>query len=567
MKVSVSRAKVRSALERCDPDFATKFKEENPKLDDNGNMSFDLNVAPKELIDQLMLDIGLPKGVRGKIVAFRAGPTSVMDMPVKTVREAFDVLTTLMPKTKNGYTNTSVLNLEVQLGGRWYPAAGDCTISQAYHSGETYVSIEAVTYVGTESVKFSGWVSAHDFKDDQASEVLDGGPAAPKTTTVRELLSKFSMRPRKIDDAFHAARCARAKELNDSTGRVIDAIGDGLFHNTRYWWSAGLEPISIGSKIAPSVCVVDADLERGDGNTSYNRRDLSVIAHPSPFIRAFCLASKKYVYIDIDDVQEHKFDENALGKLILPEEIGELMNALFSVEASDLFGDLLADKHGGMIICAAGPTGTGKTMTAECFSQHSKRPLYSIALAELGTDINSMEQKLQNIFTRAKRWNAVLLLDEADILFAKRDNDLERAAIVGIFLRLLDYHSGFLFITTNRPETIDEAFAGRITITVVYPKHDVQTRMKVWTNMLSAAGLDPTGIDIEGIAQIDLNGRQVRNAVRLLRVLYGKNIDTTKVHRVAKLASREVNVTNGSNGRSKRPLTLEELAGNRIGPG
>src|SRR5690348_1764601 len=35
-------------------------------------------------------------------------------------------------------------------------------------------------------------------------------------------------------------------------------------------------------------------------------------------------------------------------------------------------------------------------------------------------------------------------------------NDILRNAMVGIFLRLLEYHQGVLFLTTNRVECLDE---------------------------------------------------------------------------------------------------------------
>ena len=57
----------------------------------------------------------------------------------------------------------------------------------------------------------------------------------------------------------------------------------------------------------------------------------------------------------------------------------------------------------------------------------------------------------------------MLLLDEADVFLEKRDlRDVHRNAMVSIFLRLLEYHSGIMFLTTNRLETIDSAFDSRV---------------------------------------------------------------------------------------------------------
>jgi hypothetical protein len=44
----------------------------------------------------------------------------------------------------------------------------------------------------------------------------------------------------------------------------------------------------------------------------------------------------------------------------------------------------------------------------------------------------------------------VLLLDEADVFMQSRDSkSLERNKLVAIFLRLLEYFEGILFLTTN----------------------------------------------------------------------------------------------------------------------
>jgi hypothetical protein len=54
-----------------------------------------------------------------------------------------------------------------------------------------------------------------------------------------------------------------------------------------------------------------------------------------------------------------------------------------------------------------------------------------------------MEKKLQTVLEIATNWEAVILIDEADIfLEARNDNDIVRNAMVGVFLRLLEYHQG-----------------------------------------------------------------------------------------------------------------------------
>jgi DNA polymerase III delta subunit len=68
---------------------------------------------------------------------------------------------------------------------------------------------------------------------------------------------------------------------------------------------------------------------------------------------------------------------------------------------------------------------------------------------------------------------------------------------------------------------MDPAIAGRITLRLDYPAIDNAMRERIWTDMLSAAGFTTTQETINHLASSkDLNGRQVRNQVRLLKILY-----------------------------------------------
>jgi hypothetical protein len=67
----------------------------------------------------------------------------------------------------------------------------------------------------------------------------------------------------------------------------------------------------------------------------------------------------------------------------------------------------------------------------ESIAEHTQRPLYAITSGELGTDVVQTDRILRGIFNRAKIWNAILLLDEADVFLAKREGvDLQRNAFV-----------------------------------------------------------------------------------------------------------------------------------------
>lgn len=132
-----------------------------------------------------------------------------------------------------------------------------------------------------------------------------------------------------------------------------------------------------------------------------------------------------------------------------------------------------------------GPPGVGKTLTAESVAEEMRVPLFMMSAGDLGLDPRSVENKLQGILDMCTRWNAILLLDEADVFLEERSlHELERNKLVTIFLRVLEYYEGIMFLTTNRVQTFDAAFQSRIHISLEYKELDIKSRKSVWMNFL-----------------------------------------------------------------------------------
>lgn len=75
--------------------------------------------------------------------------------------------------------------------------------------------------------------------------------------------------------------------------------------------------------------------------------------------------------------------------------------------------------------------GSKLIVTLESVADYLERPLYSISGGELSTEVTQLEERLNLIFRLTKRWNAVTLLDEADVLLGKRNSaEMDRNAIV-----------------------------------------------------------------------------------------------------------------------------------------
>ena len=113
----------------------------------------------------------------------------------------------------------------------------------------------------------------------------------------------------------------------------------------------------------------------------------------------------------------------------------------------------------------------------------------------------------------------MLQFDECEIFLTERGEDLNRSAIVGIFLRLLDYYEGILFLTTNRADVLDHAVRSRVMLRLAYPDLDQPSRAQIWKTMFNAAGLELIEGSFDELAEESINGRQIRNLSRLAKVL------------------------------------------------
>lgn len=181
------------------------------------------------------------------------------------------------------------------------------------------------------------------------------------------------------------------------------------------------------------------------------------------------------------------------------------------------FRDIVGGKSGGAIVMCAGRPGTGKTLTAEVYAESKGRPLYSVQASQLGVTPEALEDELLKVFARAQRWNAILLIDEADVYVRQRGDDLQQNAIVGVLLRVLEYYNGVLFLTTNRADMVDDAVASRCLARIEYGVPTPMEQARIWHVLSGASGIKVSQATIAKItAQFPhLSGRDVKNLLKL----------------------------------------------------
>jgi SpoVK/Ycf46/Vps4 family AAA+-type ATPase len=243
-----------------------------------------------------------------------------------------------------------------------------------------------------------------------------------------------------------------------------------------------------------------------------------------PRVAGYSLKTKKWLDFFVRHVKEIEWDKHAFEGLVLDPDQKEMILTFSEshLQNRGTFDDVISGKGKGMIMLLSGPPGVGKTLTAEAVAEHMHCPLHSITSGDLGSAPAEVERNLTSILALVARWNAVLLIDECDVFLETRaSRDLERNKMVSIFLRTLEYYEGIMFMTTNRAGNIDPAFQSRIHVSIEYPELAAESRRQIWTGLVKCSSIthELTGADLDNLARLPLNGRQIKNTLRAAQLL------------------------------------------------
>jgi len=181
-------------------------------------------------------------------------------------------------------------------------------------------------------------------------------------------------------------------------------------------------------------------------------------------------------------------------------------------------------------------TVTHNTLTAEVFSEQVKRPLYCVQCSQLGTNEEELEKELKTVLSRAQRWKAILLIDEADVYVHTRGTDIQQNAIVGVFLRVLEYYRGILFMTSNRETIIDDAIMSRATAWIRYDLPDRAAAGAIWRVLAAQYKVGLKLADIELLLDNPIfkhvSGRSIKNLLKLAKLMARKRNQPVSVESI-----------------------------------
>ncbi|KAF5696351.1 AAA family ATPase [Fusarium globosum] len=271
-------------------------------------------------------------------------------------------------------------------------------------------------------------------------------------------------------------------------------------------------------------------------------------------IFGFNMDKKEWVNLDVHFLRDVVWNTEAFDHLVIQDETKLLIQAVVTNQLQTAENaDLIRGKGNGLFILLHGGPGTGKTLTAERYilpvlmdnhltrssvAEVARKPLYRVTCGDIGTKAEDVEQYLNVVLHLGKTWGCVVLLDEADVFLEQRSLvNLERNALVSVFLRVLEYYDGILILTSNRVGIFDEAFKSRIQLNLRYKNLDRDQRLQIWKNFFTrlrrleedafqrhsgvsyGAKVDEMLGRLDELAEANLNGRQIRNAVSTARQL------------------------------------------------
>jgi SpoVK/Ycf46/Vps4 family AAA+-type ATPase len=157
------------------------------------------------------------------------------------------------------------------------------------------------------------------------------------------------------------------------------------------------------------------------------------------YVYGFSFEKKEWSKFFVDFLSPVDWKPNALDSLILPAPQKRLLQGLvtghkFPERARDGVGL----KGKGLVVLLHGSPGSGKTLTAgeplilnlsltsadynvpEMTAEHTHRALLNISTGELGSYQYRIEMELKRLLTYASTFQAIVLIDEADVFLEAR---------------------------------------------------------------------------------------------------------------------------------------------------
>ncbi|KAK2000984.1 ATPase [Colletotrichum falcatum] len=395
---------------------------------------------------------------------------------------------------------------------------GDGVLRRARARGARVLDLQGLTYCNYAGVAVGGEGGRHNV-DGRILVDVAGFNKYERVRGRREQDDAKTRRNRVVVPAAAAAAAAHEETCLPSGGGAGEA-----------------SPAGPGKKETGGGRHLGAEEQRRNKEEMLARGDDLVFM--SPLIEGFALKNKAWLAFYVEDIAPIAWNDTAYDHLVYDEQQKDLVLSFVENHGRASGGgggggavedDVIAGKGQGLIVLLSGPPGTGKTLTAEAVADRTHRPLFHLQAEDLGVDPSTLGARVKRALGMAAEWDAVVLLDEADVFMAERSpSDVARNELVSVFLRELEYFRGVIFLTTNLYNTIDPAFRSRVSLHLLFRALGPDARALIWRKFLgrllppppsggaAEAGTALSDEDVAELGQWQLNGREIKTAVKMV---------------------------------------------------
>ena len=270
---------------------------------------------------------------------------------------------------------------------------------------------------------------------------------------------------------------------------------------------------------------------------------------PSPYLLE---AARRHSNTRIEQVAQVILTRHRWEDLVLPvqqkEVLGEICSRFNNAHVVyDDWGFLSGSLRGrGLNILFAGPSGTGKTMSAEVIAGELGIDLYKIDLSTVVSKyIGETEKNLDVVFREAEGSNAILLFDEADSIFGKRSevkdaHDRYANLEVSYLLQKMEEYRGIAILTTNFRRNMDDAFLRRMHCSLEFPFPDGGDRYEIWQRSIPSEAPTHPDLDLRFMAkQFKFTGGSIKNVAVGAAFYAAESSSPIRMEHVIKATKRE----------------------------
>jgi len=245
-----------------------------------------------------------------------------------------------------------------------------------------------------------------------------------------------------------------------------------------------------------------------------------------------------------------------LDDVVLPEGARAGLEAL----VSDLVGPGPFPLRPGLVVQLVGPSGTGKSATAEALAGSLDRPVLVVDCAAFHAAPGDGARWAENLVAEARVQGAVLVFDRAEGLFGKEC--VRRATM----MRELSRFGGLAILTVSEPDELEPSLERHVSWQLNLEPPDVLQREALWEMYVPEALELDDDVDLEDLAsRFEISGGQIVRAwevgLRRARARCGADGEPTLNQQdLRKAAMDQIRASmEDYSVRSKVSLTLDDL--------